>query len=68
MERRPYGAPSGAPLGAQLPNLGREAELREADLFDTNLLETNLDKAIYDENTIFPEYFEPDVSGMVLME
>ena len=41
------------------------AYLKGAYLYKANLTETNLKGAIYDEHTVFPDYFDPKSSGAV---
>ena len=43
-------------------------DLREADLSEANLHSAYLHEAIYEHSTKFPEGFDPESAGMVLVE
>jgi uncharacterized protein YjbI with pentapeptide repeats len=45
-----------------------EATLRWADLSEANLSDANLSKAYYSAETKWPEGFDPEAAGAVLVE
>ncbi|MBD2018562.1 pentapeptide repeat-containing protein [Microcoleus sp. FACHB-53] len=54
--------------GAKLGNSDmRNADLRGADLSNTNLYSVNIQKAYFDEETIFPQDFNPLNAGMIYL-